>query len=106
MRVFIRDAGGMKVEAWVEDWIPGTSDFQVVSKAKCIVMGKKCLIDTLDTPVKFQKKGYATAIVKELQKYFDEVAPIGIVPSAVGFWAKFNMTDALGPEDYDETTTL
>jgi len=99
MRVFIKNLGDAKGEAWVEFWDDSQNEFEIGSTAKLIFMGKdKCLIDTLDTPPKFRKRGYASAIVNELKKYFPEVAPIGVKPLAKGFWAKHGMQDVLGEE--------
>jgi GNAT superfamily N-acetyltransferase len=98
MRVFIKDVGGNKIQAWVEDWDQKQDEWETVSQANCIVMGKKCMVDTIDTPPKYRKKGYATAIIRELQKYFSEVAPIGVTASGRRFWDKLGMKDALGEE--------
>lgn len=98
MRVFVKDRGNFKIEAWVEEWSSEKDDFVVVSEAECLIAGNKCLIDTIRTPAKYRNKGYATAIIKELQKYFNEVAPISVLPNAVDFWKKFKMEDALGEE--------
>ncbi len=98
MRIFIKDMGGNIGEAWVEDWLPKADDFEITCRAKLLFMGKNCLIDTIDTPIKFRKKGYATALVKELQKYFDKVEPIGVRLESKGFWDKLGLEDALGEE--------
>ena len=98
MRVFVRKTELFKGEAWVEEWLPGADDWKVVSSAKFILASGQCLIDTIDTPPKFQRRGYASAIVRKLQETFKEVAPIGVKDSAVSFWEKFGMKDAGGKE--------
>jgi len=98
MRVIMRDMANNKTNVWVEDWLPKATDWVVVSEAVCIIAGDKCLIDTIDTPPQFRGCGYATAIVKELQKYFKSVAPIGVRREAIPFWDKLGMRDALGTE--------
>ena len=98
MRFFIKNKGGSKAEAWIEDWLPKSIDWEVVAVATLIVTKDQCLIDTIDTDPKYRRRGYASAIVKELQQRFTEVAPIGVVPTTQGFWDKFGMVDALGEE--------
>jgi hypothetical protein len=97
-RVFIKNTGDMKGEAWLEFWDTSQNEWEIGCRAKLMFMGKKCLVDTLDTPVKFRKRGYASQVIKELQSHFDEVEPIGVTDAAKGFWAKFGMKDGLGEE--------
>ena len=99
MRFFIKNKGGNKAEAWIEDFIQSEMDWTVVSVANLIVTNDQCLIDTIDTDPKYRRKGYASTIVKELQARFTEVAPIGVIPTSQGFWDKFGMVDALGEEE-------
>lgn len=98
MRFFIKNKGNGKAEAWIEDFIQKEMDWTVVAVANLIISGDQCLIDTIDTDPKYRRKGYASAIVKELLNRFGEVAPIGVIPTAQPFWDKFGMVDALGEE--------
>ncbi len=96
MNFYCKRLGGYEAEAWVEDFIHEEMDWQVVSYAKLILVGDKCLIDTIDTPPKYRRRGYATKIVNELLNTFKEIEPIGIVSNAQDFWNNFNMKDGLG----------
>lgn len=96
-KVFIKNRGKF-VEAWIEAWDNSKMDWTVVCEAQLLLAGNNCLIDTIDTKVKFRRKGYATKLVKELQTRFETVSPIGITASSRGFWDKLNMSDALGEE--------
>ena len=101
-RIFIKNTGGHKGEAWLEFWDSSQNEWEIGCRAKLLFMGKKCLIDTLDTPFKFRKRGYATQVVKELRSKFDEVEPIGVTASARGFWDRLGMRDGLGEEREDD----
>jgi hypothetical protein len=97
----LKNRGGGKAEAWLEDFDgrPEILDWQVTCYAKLMLMPDgECLIDTIDTPTRYSRQGYATELVKNLQKQFKSVAPIGITPSGKPFWDKLGMTDALGDE--------
>jgi N-acetylglutamate synthase-like GNAT family acetyltransferase len=98
MRFFLKNKGAGKAEAWIEDYFPGDMDWTVVAVASLIITKDECLIDTIDTKPKYRCKGYATSIIKGLQKEFRGVKPIGVIPSSQFFWDKFGMTDALGSE--------
>jgi GNAT superfamily N-acetyltransferase len=93
MRLCIKNRGANKLEAWVE-----IID-DVVCESKLLLMGTTCLINTIDTKPEHQGKGYATFLVKELQKKFPKVAPIRVTRSAEGFWDRLGMKDALGKEE-------
>lgn len=81
---------GNKGEAWVETWHEG--DWKVICEAKLIFAGSAtCLIDDLVTIPSFRRKGYATKLVKELQKRFPVVGPISIQPNAKPFWDRLSM---------------
>lgn len=97
-RVFVKNTGENKGEAWVEAWLDGATDWEVVCRSKVMFMGNKVLVDTLDTPVKYRRKGFATELVKYLQANFEEVTPIGITTEGKPFWDKLGMTDGLGEE--------
>lgn len=96
MNFYIKKRRDNTAEAWIEDW--GKYDWELRCEAKLIIFGDKCLIDAITTDPKHRRKGYATALVKNLQERFSEVAPIGVVPTAQGFWDKFGMVDAMGEE--------
>lgn len=98
MNFHIKNLGNNQIEAWVEDFIQEEMDWQVVSEAKCLVAGQQCLIDEIETKPKYTNRGYASKIVNELLNTFEEVAPIGVLPSSQWFWDKFNMKDGLGEE--------
>jgi len=80
----------INAEAWVE------SSTEVLAYSKLILADGKCFIATIDTDPKHQKKGYATLIINKLVQKFDTVEPINIIPTAQGFWDKFNMKDGCG----------
>lgn len=101
MRVHQKNKGNNKFEIWIEDFDQDHMDWVVVSEAKCMIAGNQCLIDTIDTYPKYRNKGYAKKIVETLKTQFKEVSPIGIEPSAVRFWERLGMEDALGPERED-----
>lgn len=97
-RFFIKNLGGFNSEAWIEDWQHEESEWAVVSSAKLLITDDGCLIDTIETPIKFQRKGYASAIVNGLKEHFKKVEPIGVEPQSKDFWDKLGMSDALGEE--------
>ena len=100
-KFYIKSKGGNKGQIWMEGWVGEPRKQQTLCEAEYIMFGDKCLIDTIDTPITYRRKGYATQIVKELQREFKEVAPIGIQNTnhATGFWASLGMEDALGEEE-------
>ena len=96
MRVFIKNLGDLKGEAWVEFWDSAQDEWEIGCRAKLMFMGKKVLIDDIETPIKYRRRGYATGIINELKKEFTEVVPIGIKPTSKEFWEKRGMKDGLG----------
>ena len=99
MSFYFKKKGGNDAEAWVEIFCHNKMNYIVVAEAKLIISGTAlCLIDTIDTDPNHRRKGYASEIIENLASIFDEVAPIGIVPDAQGFWDKHGMEDALGEE--------
>ena len=96
MNFYIKNKCPTTAEAWIEDFCPKEIDWIVVCNSELIIAGNKCLIDTIETNLKYRRKGYATMLINELQSRFDEVEPIGIVPESRGFWDKLDMEDGLG----------
>jgi len=101
MNIHIKNLGAGKAEAFLEVWDNQLNDLRTACVARLLIVGDKCLIDTIDTGPTFRRKGYASALVKELQNRFNKVAPIGIenTVEAQGFWEKLGMEDALGHEE-------
>lgn len=89
MRFFLKNC-----IAWVEVW--EGSEWQQSTEAKLIVFGSSCYIDFIYTPFRYREKGHATFLVNQLRERFWKVTPISVLDSAVGFWNKLGMADALG----------
>jgi GNAT superfamily N-acetyltransferase len=96
MNFYIKSLGADKAEAWIEVW--GRDDWEVVCEAFLLLTPDQILIDNIETKLPHRNRGYATALIERLKKTGKIVAPIGIKPSATGFWEKLGMSDALGQE--------
>ena len=99
MKFFLKNCGNNTGEAFIEEWC--VDDWDTVCISKVIFVGDECLVDTIDTPKQYRRKGYASQLVKELQARFKEVKPIGITSSeeARGFWDRLGMEDGMGDEE-------
>jgi len=99
--IHIKNLGNNKGMIWREEWSGMLNGWNIVCEAQFMIMGVRCLVDTIDTPTTHRRKGYASSLVTALQSSFKDVAPIGIedTDEARKFWAKFDMTDALGEEE-------
>lgn len=102
MRCYISHKGGGKAEAYLESWLTsynGGGDWATVATAKLMILPDGgCLIDVIEVPMQWRRRGFGTELVFELRKRFKTVQAIGIRPEAVAFWDTLGMTDALGDE--------
>ncbi len=94
-RIHFKNHGYGKATALIEDFISHQKGWQVVCEAALILNSDTgCLIDVIHTRLPYRRKGYATKLVRHLQKQFKSVAPIGIRPTGQAFWTALGMSDA------------
>lgn len=103
MKFHFKRTGPFRGEAWIED------GKYIVCQSKLVLVPNdgdgiaRILIDGIDTPAEFRRKGYASFLVKTILENYPDSAPTTIDdnPRARAFWKKLGLEPALGWEDDD-----